>query len=379
VGKYEGVEKWVAYAPVGVRGWSMAAVQPTEELTEAAREFRNEGGLMGLGMLGVALILIFWFGRSVSRPIARVAEGLAEASDQVATAANEVSSSSQQLADGASEQAASLEETGASLEEISSMTRQNADHATEANRLMSETAHVIEEASQSMTALTSSMGEISSASEETQKIIKTIDEISFQTNLLALNAAVEAARAGEAGAGFAVVADEVRNLALRAADAAKNTAGLIESTVKKVKEGSELVGKTGAEFQKVSAATAKMGELIGEIAAGSSEQAQGIGEVNKAVSEMDKVVQQNAATAEESASASEEMSAQAELMKGYVGDLVALVGVGSSDLGSGISSKIGTAIISRTRGKAALAAPMAGSGRVAQNPARKAITGRTEE
>ena len=167
---------------------------------------------------------------------------------------------------------------------------------------------------------------ISKSSEETGKIIKTIDEIAFQTNLLALNAAVEAARAGEAGAGFAVVAGEVRNLAMRAADAARNTAELIEGTVKKVNEGGELVATTNEAFTEVAESASKVGELVGEIAAASNEQAEGIEQVNKAVVEMDKVVQQNAANAEESASASEEMNAQAEQMKGFVDDLVALVG-----------------------------------------------------
>jgi methyl-accepting chemotaxis protein len=182
--------------------------------------------------------------------------------------------------------------------------------------------------------LTESMKEISGASEETAKIIKTIDEIAFQTNLLALNAAVEAARAGEAGAGFAVVADEVRNLAMRAAEAAKNTANLIEGTVKKIKNGSDTVSKTNEAFSKVATQAKKVSELVGEISAASQEQAQGIEQINKAVAEMDKVTQQNAANAEESAAASEEMNAQAEVMKGFVGDLMALVGGRGNGAGS---------------------------------------------
>ena len=170
------------------------------------------------------------------------------------------------------------------------------------------------------------MEDITHASEETSKIIKTIDEIAFQTNLLALNAAVEAARAGEAGAGFAVVADEVRNLAMRAADAARNTAGMIEGTVKKVKDGSGLVARTNEAFIEVAKSASKIGGIVGEISAASLEQAQGIEQINKAITEIDKITQHNAANAEESAAASEEMNAQAEQMKGVVYELVIMVG-----------------------------------------------------
>lgn len=205
------------------------------------------------------------------------------------------------------------------------MTKQNAENAGQANKLMAQSTDVLVKANRSMNRLTSSMLEISKASEETSKIVKTIDGIAFQTNLLALNAAVEAARAGEAGAGFAVVADEVRNLAMRAAEAAKNTSELIEGTVKKIREGSELVKETSSEFSLATSSAEKMNNLINEITAASAEQAQGIDQVNKAVSEMDKVVQQNAANAEESASASEELNAQAKRMKNMVMELVTMV------------------------------------------------------
>jgi methyl-accepting chemotaxis protein len=323
---FEGIPKIAGYAPVGLTGWSVAVTQPSDEFLASAHAIRNGILLVGSIFLGLTILLVLFFARSISRPITRVVEGLNDGADQVAAASGQVSASSQSLAEGASEQAASLEETSSSLEEMASMTRQNADHANQANTLMKEITQVVAESNTAMGQLTTSMRDISSASEETSKIIKTIDEIAFQTNLLALNAAVEAARAGEAGAGFAVVADEVRNLAIRAAEAAKNTANLIEGTIKKIKEGTEQVNKAGDAFQLVATSTTRMGELVGEVAAASSEQAQGIDQVNKAVAEMDKVVQQNAANAEESAAASEELNAQAEQMNAYVADLVAVIG-----------------------------------------------------
>lgn len=270
-------------------------------------------------------IVVFLLERSITGPVKRVMEGLAESAGQVGSSSRQVSEAGTHLAEGASEQAASVEETSSSLEEISSMTKQNADNASQANRLIAATMETVERAGTSMAGLTGSMGEISRASEETSKIIKTIDEIAFQTNLLALNAAVEAARAGEVGAGFAVVAEEVRSLAMRAAEAAKNTAALIEGTVKRVKEGSAMVEKTGREFHELASGVGKSGELIGEIAAASQEQSRGIDQINIAVNEMNRVVQQNAANSEQTSAASNEMSAQAERMENFVEELWKLV------------------------------------------------------
>ena len=287
-----------------------------------------------LVLIGVALTasLGLWtiMGGRIGKKLAAFAVHMQGASDEVASAAGEVSSASQSLAEGASEQAASIEETSASLEEMAAMTKQNATHAHQADALMKDANATIAKANSTMDRMTESMTAITQTGEETQKIVKTIDEIAFQTNLLALNAAVEAARAGEAGAGFAVVADEVRNLAMRAAEAAKNTSTLIEESVRQIKEGAGLVDVTNKAFDEVAVQADKVTHLIGEIAAASSEQAQGIDQVNSAVGEMDRVVQQNAATAEESASASEEMNAQAEQMKGMVSDLVAYVEGGSA-------------------------------------------------
>jgi methyl-accepting chemotaxis protein len=299
-----------------------ASVKAGESDSDFARLLAIVGMLSGFG---IAVALGAWLSISISRALRRISAGLSEGAEQVSAAAGEVSAASQSLAEGSSRQAAGIEETSSSLEEMSSMTSRNADNSKQADGLMKEAISIVDKANHSMESLTTSMTDIAKASEETSKIIRTIDEIAFQTNLLALNAAVEAARAGQAGAGFAVVADEVRNLARRAADAAKNTASLIEGTVNKVKAGSQTVGATAAAFSELADHTVKVSGLVSEIAAASSEQSQGIDQVNSSVSEIDKVTQQNAANAEESAAAAEQMSAQAERMKSMVNELAALV------------------------------------------------------
>jgi methyl-accepting chemotaxis protein len=284
---------------------------------------------MILGFLG-ALGLGIFVSTSLTKTLNRISQGLHMGAEQVASASSQISSASQQLAEGASEQAASIEETSSSLEEMAAMTKQNSDNASQADALMKENNGVVSRAKDSMVNLTASMNEINKASEDTSKIIKTIDEIAFQTNLLALNAAVEAARAGEAGAGFAVVADEVRNLAMRAADAAKDTSNLIEGTLQKVSQGSDYVAQTAEAFEQVKEHSIHAGDLVTEIAAASKEQSDGIDELNRAVTEVDRVVQQNAASAEETSSASQEMSSQADTMQGHVNRLFSLVNGGKN-------------------------------------------------
>jgi methyl-accepting chemotaxis protein len=274
----------------------------------------------------VGMLLAFFLTRSIVKPVNEVIAGLSSGSDEVNMASAELNKTSQSLAEGASEQAASLEETTSSMEEIGSMTRQNAENAGQTDGMMKDMSAVMNRASDSMSQVRQAMENINQASDETAKIIKTIDEIAFQTNLLALNAAVEAARAGEAGAGFAVVADEVRNLAMRAAEAAKNTATLIEENIKEIKSGAELVVSTDENFSEVRENASKVGELVSEIASASNEQAQGIDQVNRALNEMDKLTQQNAANAEESASAAEELNAQADGMRSFVQKLIDVVG-----------------------------------------------------
>ncbi len=300
-----------------------------KDRTAIAKSLQNVVWAILISVLTVGLLMATaaWFlARSTVRPVFQATDFLNQASAEVTNAASQISSASQSLAEGATEQASSLEETSSSLEEMASMTKQNADNANQAKAMMAETKKIVEKVDSHMSKMAAAIAEITKTSEETGKIIKTIDEIAFQTNLLALNAAVEAARAGEAGAGFAVVADEVRNLAMRAAEAARDTNGLIENTIKAVKQGNELTSATREAFRENVAVAGKVGQLIDEIAAASQDQAQGISQINKAVSEMDKVTQQTAAGAEESASASEELTAQAEQMKGYVSNLVAVIG-----------------------------------------------------
>ena len=324
---YKGDDKIVAFAPIQAAQWSVGLVISKSELMGPIRNMRNIIMLAGFIVIAVAALIILWtVQRSISTPINHIVENLNEGAEQVSSASSEISSASQNLSEGASEQAASIEESSSSLEEISSRTKKNAESATEADKLMKESNEVVLKANRSMGELSSAMEEISKTGEETAKIIKTIDEIAFQTNLLALNAAVEAARAGEVGAGFAVVAGEVRNLAMRAAEAARNTSHLIDGTVKRIRQGSDLVVKTNEAFSEVAKGTRKVGELVSEIAVSSREQALGIDQVNKAVDGMDKIAQRNAANAEESASTSEELSAQAVQMKEIVSALVNLVG-----------------------------------------------------
>ncbi len=253
---------------------------------------------------------------NLDQALAQVGESV----EQVTAASTQISSGSQSLAQGANEQASSLEQISASLEEIASMTKQNADNSRQAKAMSDETKASVENGQQAMARMSEAIEKIKASSDETAKIIKTIDEIAFQTNLLALNAAVEAARAGEAGKGFAVVAEEVRNLAQRSAEAAKNTASLIEDSVKNSEGGVRINEEVTKILEEIVDGNVKLNGLIAEISAASEEQSKGVDQVNIGVSELNKVTQQNAANSEESASAAEELNSQAEELAGMVGE-----------------------------------------------------------
>ncbi|MBX7257485.1 MAG: MCP four helix bundle domain-containing protein [Candidatus Hydrogenedentes bacterium] len=274
-------------------------------------------------VLAVALAVVVT--RAITKPINAIVGTLTAGAEQVASASNQVAQSSQQMAQGASEQASSLEETSASLEQMASMTRQNADATEKALRMTQEARGDAERGRDASTRMVSAISQIKSSSDQTAKILKTIDEIAFQTNLLALNAAVEAARAGEAGKGFAVVAEEVRNLAQRCAEAARNTASLIEESQKNADGGVTVSTEVTGLLGQIASQVQKAEQLIREVAAGSREQAQGIDQINIAVAQMDKVTQINAATSEETASASEELSAQSEQLHEAITELVVVV------------------------------------------------------
>lgn len=271
-------------------------------------------------------ITIWWLtARGIGNKIRDVVKRLQQDADQVTSASENILHSSGELAEGSSRQAAGLEESSASLEEMASMTRQNAGNANEANNLMQNAANMVDQGVEAMQRMTKTIDEIKSSSAQTAKIIKTIDEIAFQTNLLALNAAVEAARAGEAGKGFAVVAEEVRNLAQRSAEAARNTATLIEGAQHNSDSGVTVAGEVAKHLDSVQDASGKVAALIMEIAAASQEQAQGIDQVNTAVAEMDKVVQQNASNARESTNFSEALTEEAKVLNNLIAELVEIV------------------------------------------------------
>ena len=289
----------------------------------------SNGRIWILGILfaaiGIGGALVFFMVRGINGVLTIAVTELAQGASQIASAAGQVSTASQSLAQGSSEQAASLEETSSSSEEINSMAQRNSQNCGEAATLMNESEQRFVRTNDALGQMVVAMAEINASSDKIAKIIRVIDEIAFQTNILALNAAVEAARAGEAGMGFAVVADEVRNLAQRSAQAAKDTAGLIEESIAKSNGGKVRTDLVAEEIRALIEQSSRVKGLVDSVNTGSVEQARGIDQVTRAIAQMGQVTQQTAATAEESAAAAEQLSAQSEALQSIVDQLAALV------------------------------------------------------
>ncbi len=306
-----------------------AQVGEFDEQETAAEQAYSRSLISAIAIFTISLVvgvLVVFTVRRIDNTLRETASSLREGAEQVVAASSQVSTAAQALSQGATEQAASLEETSASMEEMASMTRKNAENSQAAAQLMLGVDQRVQESNRSLGDMVTSMTAIKESSDKVGRIIKTIDEIAFQTNILALNAAVEAARAGEAGMGFAVVADEVRNLAQRSAQAAKDTAGLIEESITRSTEGATKVQQVAGSIAGITEAVLQVKGLVEEVSVASREQSQGIDQVSQAVAQMEKVTQTTAATAEESAAASEELNAQAETSMTIVARLEAMVG-----------------------------------------------------
>lgn len=283
--------------------------------------------LFGATIVVAFVIVNLTIRRAITGPILHVIQGVQAAATGAAEASERVSSSGDGVAKDAQDQAAYIQETSASLEEISATTKANADRAAQADKLMQEARQTVQRATQAMDDLISSMDAISKSSKQVAGVLKSIDDIAFHTNILALNAAVEAARAGEAGAGFSVVADEVRSLAHRAAEAAQNSADIIERTIADVKKGVSLVSLAHNAFSDVSKSIAGGSKVVGQIAASSDEQSRGVTHIGQAISRMETVTQNNAANAREAAEAASAMTAQVQATRNHLEELVSVVGM----------------------------------------------------
>jgi methyl-accepting chemotaxis protein len=299
----------------------------TASAASASKATRNTAATLAMALLAFAVGAgVFLVVRHANAGLKTLAARIADNAAHVATAAKQVSAASQSLAQGASQQAASLEETSASTEEILSITRKNADHASEVAGLMQQTEQDSAESNRTLDRMVEQMKEIDGSSHKIARIIKVIDEIAFQTNILALNAAVEAARAGEAGLGFAVVADEVRNLAQRCAQAAHDTAALIEESIATSGDGNSRLDQMAGAVRSMTQSAIRVKSLVDEVNLGSQEQAHGMEQISRAVLQMEKVTQRTATNAQQSASAGTALDKHASTLRDLVREMREMVG-----------------------------------------------------
>ena len=323
--EWEGSLKNVCFSTYDQKGWIVVAEVDNKELIAPIQKIKYISLIIGIVAIAIISLVIWLLTGRIFKNISNVIAKLKLSSQRINGASVQVSEASQHLAEGAGEQASSLEETSSSLDELASMTKQNSNNARQAKVMADDAQKATVNGQDSMERMSAAIVKIKTSSDETAKIMKTIDEIAFQTNLLALNAAVEAARAGEAGKGFAVVAEEVRNLAQRSAEAAKDTAVLIGESQKKA-EGGVTVSEEVQDFLRgIEKSVEKLTQLNAEVSGASEEQARGIEQLNTAINQIDRATQSNAAMAEESASTSDELSSQAHKLNEMVNVLTSLV------------------------------------------------------
>ena len=299
--------------------------------SSAAEQKASRSRFLMFALALVALLagaVVSWLVRQGGKALKSFSSRMADSAGRVAGAASQVSGASKSLAQGASAQAASLQQTSASTEEIASITRANADRAREVADLMHQSERDAAQVDETLDRTIEKMKEIDASSTKIAHIIKVIDEIAFQTNILALNAAVEAARAGEAGLGFAVVADEVRNLAQRCAQAAKDTACLIEESIGTSRDGNARLDTMAGAVRALTENSARVMTLVDEVNRGNQEQARGMEQIAQAVLSMERVTQQNAAVAQESSAAGTELDRHAGSLHELVGEMREMVGEG---------------------------------------------------
>ncbi|MGL1934162.1 MAG: methyl-accepting chemotaxis protein [Fibrobacterales bacterium] len=346
---YNGNPVLSVYSPVKIKDvtWVLIAEIDEAEAFHVIEVITSEIISSSIWVIVVLTIIAGFMTFSIARPIKKIFKGLktlsaselettsdtfrgiisnlTSSSNQVNSASGQLANASQQLSEGASQQSSSIEEISSSLEEVAAMSRQNSSNSNESKKLAESARGIVNESIQSMNSMTLTMDKIQTSSDQTVKIIKTIDEIAFQTNLLALNAAVEAARAGDAGKGFAVVAEEVRNLAQRSAEAAKNTSTLIEESKQNSDDGVRAVSQVSEAMNQINEAIGKVSQLINEVAAASGEQTKGVDQVNEAITQLNQVTQSNAANSEETAAASEELNGQAAVLQSMVNEMLIIL------------------------------------------------------